>query len=98
MATLRIIEHIWQLERQSRNALEIANRASNLYDKLRGFLEDMDKLGKQLDTSRDSFDRAMNKLSRGRGNLVSQASHFPELGIMVKKEIGSELLQEPAAE
>ena len=92
LATLRIIEHIWQLERQSRNALEIANRASLLYDKLRGFLEDMDKLGKQLDTSRDSFDRAMNKLVRGRGNLVSQASIFPELGIQVKKEINSALL------
>lgn len=95
LATLRIIEHIWQLERQNQNAVEIASRASLLYDKLRGFLEDMDKLGKQLDISRDSYDRAMNKLSRGRGNLVSQASHFPELGVQVKKEIAKELL--PAA-
>jgi len=94
LATLRIIEHIWQLERQNRNAVEIANRASLLYDKLRGFLEDMDKLGKQLDISRDSYDRAMNKLSRGRGNLVSQARHFPELGIQVKKEMAKELLPE----
>ncbi len=93
LATLRIIEHIWQLERQSRNAVEIADRASLLYDKLRGFLEDMDKLGTQLDTTRDSYDRAMIKLSRGRGNLVSQASCFPELGIQVKKEISKELLQ-----
>ncbi len=94
LATLRIIEHIWQLERQNRNAVEIANRASLLYDKLRGFLEDMDKLGKQLDISRDSYDRAMNKLSRGRGNLLSQARHFPELGVQVKKEIAKELLPE----
>ncbi len=93
LATLRIIEHIWQLERQNRNAVEIANRASLLYDKLRGFIEDMDRLGTQLDTTRDSYDRAMNKLSRGRGNLVSQASCFPELGIQVKKEIARELLQ-----
>ncbi len=93
LATLRIIEHIWQLERQNRNAVEIANRASLLYDKLRGFIEDMDKLGTQLDTTRDTYDRAMNKLSRGRGNLVSQASCFPELGIQVKKEIARELLQ-----
>jgi hypothetical protein len=35
----------------------------------------------------------MIKLSRGRGNLVSQASCFPELGIQVKKEISKELLQ-----
>ena len=98
LATLRIIEHIWQLERQNHNAVEIANRASLLYDKLRGFLEDMDKLGKQLDISRDSYDRAMNKLSKGRGNLVSQASHFPELGIQVKKEIAKELLPKVESE
>jgi len=98
LATMRIIEHIWQLERQNQNAVEIANRASLLYDKLRGFLEDMDKLGKQLDTSRDSYDRAMNKLSRGRSNLVSQARHFPDLGIRVKKEIAPELLHEADTE
>jgi DNA recombination protein RmuC len=98
LATLRIIEHIWQLERQNQNAVEIASRASLLYDKLRGFLEDMDKLGKQLDISRDSYDRAMNKLSRGRSNLVSQASHFPELGVQVKKEIAKELLPAASAE
>ena len=98
LATMRIIEHIWQLERQNHNAVEIANRASLLYDKLRGFLEDMDKLGKQLDTSRDSYDRAMNKLSRGRANLVLQARHFPELGIRVKKEIAPELLHDADTE
>ena len=87
LATLRIIEHIWQLERQNRNALEIAHRASLLYDKFRGFLEDMEKLGKQLNSCQDSYDSAMNKMSRGRGNLVSQASIFPELGVKIKKEL-----------
>ena len=91
LATLRIIEHIWQLERQNRNALEIAHRASLLYDKFRGFLEDMDKLGKQLNSCQDSYDSAMNKLCRGRGNLVSQASIFPELGVKIKKEITKDL-------
>lgn len=91
LATLRIIEHIWQLERQNRNALEIAHRASLLYDKFRGFLEDMEKLGKQLNSCQDSYDNAMNKMSRGRGNLVSQASIFPELGVKIKKEIAKGL-------
>lgn len=87
LATLRTVEHIWQLERQNRNALEIARRAGLLYDKLRGFLEDMEKLGSQLNTCRDSYDNAMNKISRGRGNLISQASLFPALGVQIKKEI-----------
>jgi DNA recombination protein RmuC len=87
LATLRTIENIWRYEHQSRNSLEIARRAGALYDKFRGFVEDMDKIGKQLDTCRQTYDGAMNKLSQGRGNLISQAQQLTELGIQVKKEL-----------
>ena len=87
LATLRMVEYFWQHERQSRNAVEIAERASSLYNKLRGFLADMEKLGLQLDTCRDSYDKAINKLSQGRGNLLSQAARFPDLGVKVKEEL-----------
>ena len=87
LATLRMVEYFWQHERQNRNAVEIAERAGSLYNKLRGFLADMEKLGQQLDNSRDSYDRALNKLSQGRGNLISQAARFPDLGVKVKEEL-----------
>lgn len=87
LATLRAVENIWRYEHQSRNSLEIARRAGSLYDKFRGFIEDMDKIGKQLETCRQSHDGAMNKLSRGRGNLISQAQQLTELGVQVKKEL-----------
>lgn len=94
LVTLKTVEHIWQLEKQNRNALEIAGKAGLLYDKFCGFLEDMEKLGRQLDISRESYDRAVNKLSRGRGNLVSQARNFPGLGVQTKKEIPKSFLEE----
>ena len=84
-----MVEYFWQHERQSRNAVEIAERAGSLYNKLRGFLTDMEKLGFQLDNCRDSYDRALNKLSQGRGNLISQAARFPELGVKVKEELST---------
>ena len=87
LATLKTIEYYWQVDRQNDNAREIADRAAAMYDKLRGFLEDMERLGKQLDTCRDSYDKALNKLSQGRGNLVSQAARFTELGVKVKTEL-----------
>ena len=89
LATLRMVEYFWQHERQSRNAVEIAERAGSLYNKLRGFLADMEKLGLQLDNCKDSYDRALNKLSQGRGNLISQAARFPELGVKVKEELST---------
>lgn len=87
LATLRTVENIWRYEHQSRNSLEIARRAGTLYDKFRGFVEDMDKIGKQLETCRQTYDGAMNKLTQGRGNLISQAQQLTELGVQVKKEL-----------
>ena len=87
LATLRTIENIWRYERQSQNARQIADRAGAVYDKLRVFVEHMERLGQQLHTAQGSFDQAMNTLTRGRGNLVSQANRFVELGVRVRKEL-----------
>ncbi|HEV8078079.1 MAG TPA: DNA recombination protein RmuC [Marinobacter sp.] len=86
LATLRTIENIWRYERQSQNARLIAERAGAVYDKLRVFVEAMERLGGQLHTAQGSYDSAMNTLTRGRGNLISQANRFVELGVRVKKE------------
>ncbi|MFA6052651.1 MAG: DNA recombination protein RmuC [Methylobacter sp.] len=85
LATLRTIENIWRYERQNENARAIADKAGSLYDKICGFVEDLDKLGKQLSTVHATYDGVMNKLSQGRGNLINQASSFVELGVKVKK-------------
>ena len=36
MMALRIIDNLWQVEKQNRNAQDIAQRAGALYDKLQG--------------------------------------------------------------
>lgn len=87
LATLRTVENIWKFEQQSKSSLEIARRAGLMYDKFRGFAEDLEKIGKQLSNCRSSYDSALLKLTRGRGNLVSQADQLKELGVQVKKEL-----------
>ena len=87
LATLRTIENIWRYERQNENSRQIADKAGTIYDKLRGFLEDFEKIGKQIDTVHSSYDAAMNKLTLGKGNLIRQAESFVDLGVKVKKEI-----------
>lgn len=94
LATLRTIENIWRYERQSQNARRIAERASAVYDKLRVFVEAMEKLGTQLKTAQGSYDSAMNTLTRGRGNLVSQTTRFVDLGVRVKKELPRTILDQ----
>ena len=98
LVTLRTIENIWRYEHQNRNAQQIADKAAALYDKLRGFTDDMQKLGLQLDTARKTYDGAMNKFASGRGNVVRQAQQFVELGVKVKKQMSAELLDKAATE
>lgn len=84
LATLRTIESIWRYEQQSRNTREIAERAAALYDKFCSFAEDMERMGKQMHALQTSYDSAMLRLTRGRGNLVSQVDRFPQLGLRSK--------------
>ena len=84
---VRTVAHLWRQEQQNRNAQEIAKRGGDLYDKLAGFAEDMQKLGERLNQARDSYDKALGKLSRGRGNLLGQAIKLKELGIKPSKSL-----------
>ncbi|CAN5583987.1 DNA recombination protein RmuC [soil metagenome] len=93
LATLRTIASIWKQERQTRNALEIAERAGRLYDKFAGFTEDMLKVGSKLIDSKNSYDDAMKKLSEGSGNLVSSVEKIKSLGAKALKSISPRLLE-----
>ena len=98
LATLKTIENIWRYERQNENAKLIADKAGLLYDKIRGFSEDMEKLGNQISTMNKTYDAAMNKLTLGSGNLIRQASNFVELGVKVKKTMSKSLTEKAGVE
>jgi DNA recombination protein RmuC len=92
MATLRIIDSIWRLEKQNRNAAEIIKQGSLLYEKFVGFAEDMQLLGQKLQEAQKEFGHAMNKLSDGRGSLVRRAEQMRELGLDPKKQLSGSLV------
>ena len=87
MLTLRTVDHIWTVDRRERNAVEIANRAGALYDKVAGFAESMTDVGRALDRASDAHAEAMNRLTRGRGNVLRQVEMLRELGARAQKRI-----------
>ncbi len=97
LVALRTIENLWRVERQNQNARKIAESAGKIYEKLRLFTEDMEAIGQSLQRADDSYQRAMKKLTSGRGNLIRQAEAFRELGVEVTKPL-PEHLRERAAE
>jgi DNA recombination protein RmuC len=88
LATLRTISSIWRQEYQNRNALEIARKGADLYDKFVSFTDDLTKLGTQMDTARKTYDDAVKKLHTGNGNLVRKAEEMRKLGIANSKKLG----------
>lgn len=92
LATLRTISSIWKQENQNKNVMEIARQGGALYDKFVGFVEDLIKLGKQMDGSQKLYQESMKKLYDGTGNLVGRAEKIRELGAKVKKKLPQALL------
>lgn len=98
LVTLRTIQNIWRYEHQNKNALEIADKAGSLYDKFVAFVEDLEKVGAQLNTTRNTYDAAHNKLVSGKGSLVSRASNLIDLGVKSRRQLPASVLQDRAVE
>lgn len=93
-SSLKVIENLWQDNRQSENAREISKQAADLYDKFVGFLNDFEDIGKSIDKSKDYYEKAINKLSLGRGNLISRSQKFLDLGVKPTKYIDGKFIKE----
>jgi DNA recombination protein RmuC len=94
LATLKTVASIWKQEQQTKNAIDIATKAGQLYDKFVGFVTDLQKVGDHLDKSQKVYGEAMGKLTLGSGNLVSKVETLKKLGAKATKEIDSRLLEE----
>jgi DNA recombination protein RmuC len=93
LATLRVIDSLWKQERQSQNAREIAERAGWLYDKFVLFIQDLDEVGNRLQQLDKAYSSARNKLTEGRGNLVSRSEQLKLLGARASKSLPADLLE-----
>jgi DNA recombination protein RmuC len=94
LATLRTIASMWKQERQNRNVMEIARLSGEMYDKFIGFMADMEGIGKNIRLSQDAYDKALNKLSTGRGNLGVTAEKIKKLGAKTGKQLDQKFINE----
>ncbi len=92
LATLRTISSIWRQENQNKNAVEIARQSGEMLDKFVAFVDDLISIGKGLVTTKDNYDKAMNKLTEGRGNLISRTEKIKKLGAKASKSLPPNVL------
>ena len=94
IAALKMIASIWRQEYQGQHVLEIAQQSGALYDKFVGFIEDLQEIGNKLESTKKAYEGAMNKISTGKGNLISRAEKIKELGAKTKKELPKDLFED----
>ena len=58
-----------------------------MHDQFALVVQSLEDVGKHLDRGRDAFDKTMNRMTMGRGNLVGRVSRLEALGAKVKKTL-----------
>ena len=84
VALLKAVAYGWRQLALAENAEEIRKLAEDLYGRLTAFVGHLNKLGRQLHSSVESYNRAVGSLER---KVLPGARKFVELGIRPKKEI-----------
>ena len=87
MLTLMLIQELWKREKQSKNQQRIVERAGKLHDKVVLFLESFSAVGYELGQATEAYERAMEQLSSGTGNVIRQTEILKELGAKTKKDL-----------
>ena len=93
IAYLKLISDVWKRADQNANALEIAERGGKLYDKFVSFVENLEKVGKNIDMAKNSYTDAFKQLASGKDNLITQTQKLKSLGAKNRKNLSSGLVE-----
>ncbi|MGI9527863.1 MAG: DNA recombination protein RmuC [Weeksellaceae bacterium] len=92
ITSLKLLADLWKRDYQNKNAMQIAQKGAQLYDKFVGFVQNLEEVGKHINKAQNSYETAYKQLSTGRNNLVIQAHKLKELGIKNKKQMPEGLI------
>ena len=84
IALLKAVAYGWRQLALAENAAEIRTLAEDLYGRLGAFVGHLNKMGRQLSSTVDNYNRAVGSLER---NVLPGARKFTELGARSKKSI-----------
>jgi DNA recombination protein RmuC len=96
LALLMTVQTLWQRDKQTRNAIEIAEQSGALHDQFALVLESLQVLGRQLRDAQKAFELTENRLVDGRGNVVGRIRKLQEMGAKTKKQLPPALLARAA--
>lgn len=87
ISVLKLMYQLWMRDKQTKNALKIADETGKLYDKFVNFVSDLEDIGKHLDKASGAYEEAFKKFSTGKGNILSRVDNIRELGAKTAKRL-----------
>lgn len=87
MLALMLIQELWKRENQSKNQIQLVERAGALHDQVVLFLESFTAVGFELKQASEKFEEAEKRLVTGRGNVLRQTEMLNRLGAKNKKDL-----------
>lgn len=84
ISVLKMVSVLWRREEQNVNTQNIVRAAGEVYKKLSGFCESLEKVGTALDSARSNYDEAVKRLSTGKGNAIRRLEQIKQMGVDVK--------------
>ncbi len=87
ISVLKLVDQLWQHDKQTKNALRIAEETGKLYNKFANFVDDLLLIDKALNSGRVAYDNAINKLRTGKGNILSRIENIKSMGITTSKSL-----------
>jgi DNA recombination protein RmuC len=85
VALLKAVAYGWRQLSMAENAQEIRKLAEDLYGRLATFVTHMNRVGRQLASSVENYNRAVGSLER---KVLPGARKFAELGVHTRSELG----------
>lgn len=87
MLALMLIQELWKRENQSKNQIKLIERAGALHDQVVLFIESFTEIGFELGQATSAYEKAKDRLTEGRGNVIRQTEMLKDLGAKTKKDL-----------
>lgn len=87
LSILQLVNQLWRIDKQNRNAEEIAELGGKLYDKVAAFLTDFEAVQRSMDSARKAYDKCRRHVAEGNVSIAARADKLRELGVKTSKTI-----------
>ena len=92
---LKVVEHMWSVDQQTKNAKNIADQASHIYDQATRVYESFSSVLESFHKLTAKLDEAKCRLQDGRGSLLGRVEKLKDLGrLATKKQLPKNLTDE----